>query len=67
MFGLVGDAHVYLTHVGPLQEQLKRSPRAFPKLFVSARKVGDISEYTMEDLRLVGYTPMDAIKMTMAI
>lgn len=27
---VLGDAHVYLNHVEPLQEQLQRSPRAFP-------------------------------------
>ena len=28
----LGDAHVYSNHEGPLQEQLKREPRPFPKL-----------------------------------
>ena len=27
---VLGDAHVYANHVGPLQEQLKNSPRPFP-------------------------------------
>ena len=28
----LGDAHVYSNHVQPLEEQLKREPRPFPKL-----------------------------------
>src|ERR1700685_481023 len=28
----MGDAHVYLDHVEPLEEQLKREPREFPVL-----------------------------------
>jgi thymidylate synthase len=27
----IGDAHVYLNHVEPLQEQLQRRPRPFPR------------------------------------
>ena len=34
----LGDAHVYSNHVGPLQEQLQREPRPFPKLNIK-RKV----------------------------
>ena len=28
----MGDTHVYLNHVQPLKEQLKRDPRPFPTL-----------------------------------
>ena len=28
----LGDAHVYVNHVEPLQQQLEREPRAFPTL-----------------------------------
>ena len=27
---VLGDAHVYMTHVEPLKEQLKNEPRPFP-------------------------------------
>lgn len=27
---VIGDAHVYRTHVRPLQEQLQKAPKPFP-------------------------------------
>ena len=37
----IGDAHVYFNHVDALKEQLKRTPRPFPKLKIK-RDVDDI-------------------------
>jgi len=34
---VLGDAHVYANHVGPLQEQLKNSPLPFPVTSTSNR------------------------------
>jgi hypothetical protein len=31
----VGDAHVYVNHVEALQEQLLRSPKAFPNIVIN--------------------------------
>lgn len=30
---VIGDAHVYKTHISPLQDQLKKLPRPFPVSF----------------------------------
>lgn len=61
-----GDAHVYLNHVEPLQEQLKRSPRPFPKLNIK-RQITDIDDFRFEDFEIVEYDPYPTIKMDMAV
>mmetsp|Transcript_32809 Transcript_32809/g.79761 ORF Transcript_32809/g.79761 Transcript_32809/m.79761 type:complete len:573 (+) Transcript_32809:191-1909(+) len=62
----LGDAHVYLNHIEPLKEQLKRTPRAFPRLYLNPDKK-NIDEFTYDDLTVVGYNPYKAIKMDMAV
>lgn len=62
----LGDAHVYLNHMEPLQEQLARTPRAFPKLYINPDKK-EIDDFTYEDLKVVGYQPHKAIAMKMAV
>lgn len=62
----IGDAHVYLNHVDALQEQMKRSPRPFPKLYLN-KKTTEIDDFVFEDLRLEGYNPHQTIKMKMAV
>ncbi|XP_016987678.1 thymidylate synthase [Drosophila rhopaloa] len=61
-----GDTHVYLNHVDPLKEQLKRTPRPFPKLVIK-RQVQDIEDFRFEDFEIVDYNPYPTIKMDMAI
>ena len=63
---VLGDAHVYLNHVDALQEQLKRTPRAFPRVRIQPRGQ-DIDGFTFEDFVLEGYEPHDNIKMKMAV
>lgn len=72
----LGDAHVYLNHIGPLQEQLSRSPRPFPKLFIDPKGnkaesngfgSGNIDGFDYDDLLVVGYNPYKAISMKMAV
>ncbi|KAK3774805.1 hypothetical protein RRG08_034894 [Elysia crispata] len=62
----MGDAHVYVNHIGPLKEQLKRKPRPFPKLVIK-RQVTDIEDFKAEDFEIVGYKPYPKIKMEMAV
>lgn len=64
---VIGDAHVYLDHVEPLRQQLERSPRAFPKLRIKCPDKTDIDAFTFDDLELVDYKPMGAIKMAMSV
>jgi thymidylate synthase len=62
----LGDAHVYCNHVEPLKEQLLRTPKAFPKLFVR-EGVTDIDAFTPEDFKIEGYAPHPKIAMEMAV
>lgn len=63
---VIGDAHVYLNHVEPLQEQLKRRPRAFPKIRINPDKK-NIDDFVFEDFEVAGYEPHKLIKMDMAV
>ena len=62
----LGDAHVYSNHVGPLEEQLKRTPRAFPAI-VFKREREFLEHYECEDIEIVDYDPLATIKMEMAV
>lgn len=62
----LGDAHIYLNHIEPLQKQLERTPRPFPKLVIK-NEVKNIDDFKMEDFEIVGYKPYPKIKMEMAV
>ncbi|CAN1173232.1 Diaminopimelate decarboxylase 2, chloroplastic [Linum perenne] len=63
---VIGDAHVYLTHVRPLEEQLKKSPKPFPILKINPEKK-DIDSFSAADFTLIGYDPEQKIEMKMAV
>lgn len=63
---VLGDAHIYTTHIKSLREQIKREPRPFPTLRI-CREVNDIDEFKSEDFELLNYNPHGRIDMTMAI
>eukprot|EP00536_Pseudo-nitzschia_multiseries_P007910 jgi/Psemu1/196694/e_gw1.191.74.1 len=64
----LGDAHVYLNHIEPLQEQLERTPRAFPKLFINdPDQTKTIDDFMYDDLTVVGYHPYGKVAMKMAV
>ncbi|EDW03153.1 GH10649 [Drosophila grimshawi] len=62
----MGDTHVYLNHVEPLQEQMKRVPRPFPKLRIK-RQVEKIEDFCYDDFEVVDYNPYEKIQMKMAV
>lgn len=62
----MGDSHVYLNHVEPLQEQLKRTPRPFPTLRIK-RQVANIDDFVSDDFELIGYNPHPKLSMQMAV
>jgi len=62
----LGDAHVYMNHVEALNEQLERTPRAFPTMRI-ARPVTDIDGFKFEDFVIDGYNPHPKIDMVMAV
>lgn len=56
-----GDAHLYSNHYEQVQEQLKRTPRSFPKMILNP-EVKTIDEFSFEDFTLEGYDPYPPIK-----
>ena len=63
-----GDCHLYQNHLTNdiVFEQLKREPRALPKLVIK-RKPASIFEYELEDFEFEGYDPCPGIKAPIAI
>jgi thymidylate synthase len=56
-----GDVHIYENHMKQCREQLKRTPRRFPKIKINP-KVKNIDGFKFEDFELVGYNPHPPIK-----
>lgn len=62
----LGDAHIYLNHVDQVREQLAREPLPAPQLWLNP-EVRDITKFTMEDIRLIGYESHGPIRAEMAV
>lgn len=63
---VLGDAHIYLDHIEQVNEQLKREPLPAPRLWLNP-VVTDITQFTMNDIKLEGYQSHDAIRAKMAV
>jgi len=63
---VLGDAHIYLNHVEQVKEQLKREPFPAPQLWLNL-DITDITKFTMDDIKLVGYQSHDTIRADMAV
>ncbi|GMH02777.1 hypothetical protein Nepgr_004616 [Nepenthes gracilis] len=63
---VIGDAHVYRTHVLPLQKQLQKLPKPFPILKINPEKK-NIDSFVAADFKLIGYDPHQKIEMEMAV
>ena len=61
-----GDAHLYLTHLDQADEQLKRNPRALPRMEIN-QEVRSLFDFAYEDFKLVGYDPHPAITAKVAV
>jgi thymidylate synthase len=62
----LGDAHLYLNHLGQAREQLTRTSRPFPCMRLNpARR--ELLDFQYEDFTLEGYEPHPAIKAPIAV
>lgn len=62
----IGDAHNYLNQIDGVKEQLTRSSFKLPTIKISDRKVNDLSEYQIEDFKLIGYKAHESIKIPLS-
>jgi thymidylate synthase len=60
-----GDCHIYNNHIDAVTEQLTRTPKELPELFISVGKKWD--DYNITDFILSDYDPMPSIKAEMAV
>jgi thymidylate synthase len=65
---VLGDTHLYSNHLTDaiVFEQLRREPRALPKLVIK-RKPVSIFDYDVDDFEFAGYDPHPLIKAPIAI
>jgi len=60
-----GDLHIYNNHRDQITEQLTRIPHALPKIWLNP-DITNIEHFTMNDIKLIGYTHDAAITGRMA-
>ena len=63
---VIGDTHIYLNHIEPVQEQLKREPRKLPTLKLNSQ-VKSLFDFHFEDISLENYEPYPPIKAKVAV
>jgi len=61
-----GDAHIYENHFTQVKEQLKRTPRPFPKIKLNP-KIKKIDDFKFSDFEVVDYNPYPPIKADITV
>jgi thymidylate synthase len=62
----IGDAHIYTNHIKQVEEQLSRTPRELPTLWLDPA-VNSIDGFTSDSIRLENYNPHSTIKAPVAV
>jgi thymidylate synthase len=62
----LGDVHLYSNHLDKAREQLTRQPRTLPTIEMH-RVPEHVTDFRAEDIELVGYDPMPAIRAAVAV
>jgi thymidylate synthase len=61
-----GDVHLYETHLDQADAQLKREPRALPRLELNP-DVKSLFDFVYDDFKLLGYDPHPALAAKVAV
>lgn len=62
----LGDAHLYSNHFEQARKQLKRAPRALPRLVLNP-EISDLFAFRFEDIEVLDYVPHPPIKAPVAV
>jgi thymidylate synthase len=62
----LGDAHLYSNHFDQACEQLQRTPKRLPTMWINP-DVKDLFAFRFEDFRLEGYVADASIKAPIAV
>ncbi|MGX7051136.1 thymidylate synthase [Leuconostoc palmae] len=62
----IGDTHIYNNHIDQISEQISRPMHALPKLWLNP-EVKSLFDYTMDDIKVIGYDSEPAIKAPVAV
>jgi dihydrofolate reductase / thymidylate synthase len=63
---IMGDVHIYTNQLEAIQKCLYRIPKPFPKLVVNSKKT-DITDFSFDDISLIGYEADKRVKVDMAV
>ena len=63
---IIGDTHLYKTHLEQVRINISREPYPFPMLKIKEKR-NDITEFVFEDLELIGYKAYPRIPAPMAV